>query len=102
MIMTIVVRVNDIFAVGDERCNQFGRDLNQMAPVKNLGELHSYSGCFYARDWEKELLKISQQTLAAQLLDKYGIEFGKSAPLSVGTRLAEVDKNEPPGKWSFR
>ena len=44
----IVVHVDGIFAVGEKtRCDQFGRYLNQMVPVKNLGELRWYSGCFY-------------------------------------------------------
>ena len=34
VVMTIVVHVDDIFAVGEKtRCDQFGRDLNQMVPV---------------------------------------------------------------------
>ena len=87
--MTIVVHVDDILVVGKkERCDRFGRDMNQMVPVKNLGELRWYSGCFYERDWEKGALKISQNTFAEQLADEYGIEFGKSVPLSVGTKLA--------------
>ena len=45
-----MVHVDDIFAVGERaRCDQFGRDLDQMVPVKNLGELRRYSGCFYER-----------------------------------------------------
>ena len=49
-----VVHVDDIFAVGEkERCDQFGRDLNQLVPVKNLGELRWYSGCFYERLGER-------------------------------------------------
>ena len=86
--MTIVVHVDGIFAVGEkDRCDQFGRDLDQMIPVKNLGELRWYSGCFYERDWEKGDLKISQQMFAEQLADDYGMEFGKSVPLPVGTNL---------------
>ena len=50
--MTIVVHVDDIFAIGKrEGCDLFGRDLNQLASVKNLGELSWYSGCFYERDF---------------------------------------------------
>ena len=37
------------------------------------------------------MLKISQQTYAEQFADEYGIEFGKSVPLPVGTKLAEFD-----------
>ena len=43
-------------------------------------------------------MKISQQTFAEKLADEYGIEFGKSVPVSVGTRLAEFDENEASGK----
>ena len=38
--MTVVVHVDDNFAVREkEQCDQFGRKLNQMVPVKALGEL---------------------------------------------------------------
>ena len=47
-------------------------------------------------------MKISQQTFAEQLADEYGIEFGKSIPLPVGTKLAKFDKDEAPGNWPFR
>ena len=48
LILVRVVHVDDIFAVGKkERCGQFGEDLNRMVPVKNVGELKWYSGCFY-------------------------------------------------------
>ena len=97
------MHVDDIFAVGEKaRCDQFGRDLDQMVPVKNLGELRWYSGCFYERDREKGHLNISQQSFAEQLGDEYGIEYGKSVPLPVGTALAEFDKNEASGDWPFR
>ena len=63
LILVRVVHVDDIFAVGKkERCDQFGEDLNRILPVKNLGELKWYSGCFYERDREAGRPKISQQT----------------------------------------
>ena len=38
--ITIVVHVGDIFAVVEKAsCDEFGRNLNRMVPVKNLGEL---------------------------------------------------------------
>ena len=50
--MHLVVHV-DTFAVGKkERCDQFGKDLGRLAPVKSLGELKWYSGCYYERDRE--------------------------------------------------
>ena len=37
VVMIIVVHVDDIFAVGGrEKCDQFGRDLNEMVSMKNL------------------------------------------------------------------
>ena len=61
--MTTVVHVYDIFAVWKKtRCGQLGKDLNQMVPVKNLGELRWYSRCFYENGREKGVLKIFQQT----------------------------------------
>lgn len=39
-VMTIVVHVNGIFTVGEKaRCGQFGRGLDRVVLVKNLGEL---------------------------------------------------------------
>ena len=49
--MHLVVHVDDMFAAGKkERCGQFGKDLGRLVPVKSLGELKRYSGCFYERD----------------------------------------------------
>ena len=59
-------------------------------------------GVFYEMDWEKGVSKISQETFAEHWADEYGIEFGKSVPLPVGTRLAEFDENEASGHWPFR
>ena len=62
-VMTTVVHVDDILAVWEKaRCDEHGRYLNKIVPVKNLGELSWYSGCFYERDWERKVLKIFQQT----------------------------------------
>ena len=45
-----VVHVDDTFAVGlKSRCDAFRDELNQMVPVKNLGELRWYGGCHYTR-----------------------------------------------------
>ena len=71
--MTIVVHVDDIFAAGEKaRCDQFGRDLDRMVPVKNLGELRWYSRCSNEGDWETGALKISEQAFAEQLAYEYG------------------------------
>ena len=74
--MGLVVRVDDIFAVGKkERCDQFGKDLGRLVPVKSLGELNWYSGCYYEIDREAGRLTISQQTYTEELGEKYGVEL---------------------------
>ena len=103
--LTILVHVDNIFAAGKKaRCDQFGRDLNQMVPIKDLQELRSCLGCVYERGWKKGTLNISQRPFAEQLASKRWIEYGKGAPLSVGMRLVNFDKstNETPGGWPFR
>ena len=73
----LVVHVDDILAVGKkERCGQFGRDLGRLVPVKSLGELKRYSGCFYERDREAGRMTISQQTYTEELGGKYGVDWG--------------------------
>ena len=59
--ITAVVQVDDIFTVGrKERCDRLCMDLNGMIPVKNLGELKWYGGCFYSRNRDRRTLTISQ------------------------------------------
>ena len=86
------VRVDDIFAVGKkERCDQFGEDLNRMVPVKNLGELKWYPGCFYERDREAGRLK----TCTEELGEKFDVKWGGSIPLPTTCNLCEFDVDEP-------
>ena len=59
-------------------------------------------GSFYESDWEKGTLKISQQKIAEQLAGEYGIEYGRSVPLSIGTKLADLETNGASGNWPFR
>lgn len=96
VVLILVVHVDDIFAVGKkERCDQFGEDLNKMVPVKNLGELQWYSGCFYERDREAGRLKISQQTYTEELGEKFGVQWGGSIPLATTCKLWEFEVDEP-------
>ena len=80
----------------------FARDVNQLVPVKNLGQLRWYSGCFYETDWEKGILTISQQTFAEQLANEYGAEYGRSVPMPVGTGLGPFDEDEAQRNWPLR
>ncbi|CAB1101428.1 unnamed protein product [Ectocarpus sp. CCAP 1310/34] len=87
VVLILVVHVADIFAVGErERCDKFGADLNKSVPVKNLGELKLYSGCFYERNKETE----------------YGVVGGKSVPMSSGVKLSDFDADEEATDFPFR
>ena len=89
--MHLVVHVDDIFAVGKkERCDQFGKDLGRLVPVKSLGELKWYSGCYYERDREEGRLTISQQTYTEELGEKYGVEWSNGIPIPTTWRLWDL------------
>ena len=105
VVLTLVVHVDDVFSVGKkERYEKFCRDLGKMVPVKDLGPLTWYSGCFYERDWESGRLTISQETYALELAAEYGIKWGKSVPLGVGVgvKLGEFDLCEEDVLEPFR
>lgn len=74
-----------------ERCEQFGEDLNQLVPVKSLGELKWYSGCYYERDRKKGRLTISWQTYTVKLGEKYGVAWEGSVPTNATWRLWGFD-----------
>ena len=47
------------------------------------------------------MLAISQQAFGEQLANEYGVEYGRSVSMPVGTKLGIFDKNEAPGGWPF-
>ena len=103
VVMHLVVHVDDIFAVGKkERCDQFGKDLGRLVPVKSLGELKWYSGCYYERDREAGRLTISQQTYTEELGEKYDVEWGNGIPIPTTWRLWDFDVDEPNVLFPFR
>lgn len=103
VVLILVVHVDDIFAVGTkERCDQFGKDLGEYVPVKSLGELQWYSGCYYERDREAGRLTISQETYTKELGERYGVEWGGGIPLPTTWRLWDFDVNEPSVEYPFR
>ena len=98
-----VVHVNDIFAVGlKSRCDAFRDELNQMVPVKNLGELRWNGGCHYTREREMGTLTISQKTFADELVKKVCVTSTQSVPLRVGVKLEELNEDEKAENWPFR
>ncbi|CAB1111969.1 unnamed protein product [Ectocarpus sp. CCAP 1310/34] len=71
-------------------------------PVKNLGELRWYSGCFYERNKETGRLTISQQTFTDELAAEYGVVGGRSVPMSSGVKLSDFDADEVATDFPFR
>ena len=79
--MLVVVHVDDIFSIGRKsRCDQFGRDFNQYVPITNLGELRLYAGCRFSRDFNSGTITISQQTVAENMVEKFGVTRTKETP----------------------
>ena len=86
--IVVVVRVDDIFAMGHKnRCDKVCDDLNQFVPINNMGELGWYAGRQFSRDWDARMLTISQQILAESTVAKFGVTRGKSIPAVVDLRL---------------
>ena len=98
-----VVHVDDIFAVGLlSRCDVFRDKLNQMIPVKNLGELRWNEGCHFTREREMDTLTISQKMFADELVKKFCVTSTQSVPLRVGVKLEDFDEGERVENWPFR
>ena len=57
-----------------------------MVPFKNLAELRWDPGCFHEKDWKKGVLKIFLEAFDEELGGEYGMEFGQSVTLPVGTK----------------
>ena len=102
MAVTAVVRVDDVFAVGQkERCDRLCVDLKRTIPFKNLGELKWYGGCRYSRDRKRGTLTISQQSFAEELAKKFRVTSVQSVSLRVGVKLEEFDEDEETESWPF-
>ena len=71
-------------------------------PVKSLGELKWYSGCYYERNREAGRLTISHQTYTEELRKKYGGEWGNAIPIPTTWRLWDFDVVEPNVLFPFR
>ena len=101
--MAVVVHVDDILAAGDrERCERFGRDLNEHFPVKFLGELEMYAGVRFTRDPVSGNLTLSQQAFAENLVRKFGVNRSKPTPMAVGVMLASFVGDEVIDVTPFR
>ena len=102
--MVVVGHVDDIFSVGRKnRCDQFGRDLNQYVSITNLGELRLYAGCHFSRDFDARTITISHQTVAETIVAKFGVTRNKETPMVVvGLRLDDFDPTEPDVDKPFR
>ena len=94
--MVVVAHVDDISCIARKsRCDQFGRDLNQYVSITNLGELQLYAGCRFSRDFDSGTITISQQTVAENIVEKFGVTRSEETPMVVGLRLDDFDPTEP-------
>ena len=98
VVTTTVVPVDGIFAAGEKAsCDQFGRGLDQMVPVKHPGVLRSYSGCFHEGLGEWGVNRF----LSTSSLRNWRMVTGY-VRLPAGMRFAEFAENGTSGHWPFR
>ena len=103
VVIVLLIHVDDILCLGHKvRCDQFARDLNAYVPISNLGELTLYAGCRFSRDRVSGTIKISQPTVAAKIVDKFGVTRNKETPMVVGLRLDDFDPDAPNVSEPFR
>ncbi|CAM9252057.1 unnamed protein product, partial [Discosporangium mesarthrocarpum] len=77
--LLVTVHVDDMIVVGTrEDCNSFSKALSFEFPTNNLGPLSLYTGCAFARDWERGQLLISQTVSIIQLCE--GFDVCSSSP----------------------
>ena len=85
MPIVAVVHVDDIFAFGlKSTYHRFCYELNDLVPVKNLGELGWFGDSRDSRDRKMGTLTISQKTFADELVGKFRIISEQSVPVRVG------------------
>ena len=73
-----------------------------MIPVKNLGELKWYGGCFYSRDRDRGTLTISQQSFAEEFVKKFCADSVQNVPIKVGVKLEDFNEDDETEDWPFR
>ena len=101
--MVVVVHVDDTFCIGRKsKCDQFGRDLNQYVPITNLGKLRLYAGCRFSHDFDSRTITISQQTVAENIVENFGVTRSKETLMVVGLRFDDSDPAEPDVDEPFR
>ena len=76
--------------------------LNQYVSITNLGELRLYAGCRLSRDFDSGAITISQQTVAENIVETFGVTRTKETPMVVGLRLDDFDLTEPDIDEPFR
>ena len=101
-VLTVITHAGIQSRYWKSRCDQFGRDLNHYVPITNLGELRLYAGCRFFRDFDSATITISQQTVAENIVEKFGVTRTKEIPMVVGLRLDDFDLTEPDVDEPFR
>lgn len=61
-----------------------------------------YAGCRFSPDYDPETIMISQQTVAANVVAKFGVTRNKETPVAVGLRFDDIDPTEPDAEEPFR
>ena len=97
------VHVDDMIVVAsNEDCLKLQKKLSKFFPVKHLGVLTWYMGCSFERNGLNGTLKITQETFASSLVEKFGISKESSIPASPSVELLPRGEDEPQTTEPYR
>ena len=100
--LMVGVHVDDIIVSGEQDlCDEFFSQLKQRFAVKNLGELKTYTGCAFERDWDMGDLEMNQTAFAKNMLKQYNISATSNISGGPGVDLGPRKDGEPGGNEEF-
>ena len=98
--LMIGVHVNDLTVSGEQGMYyELFDHLEQCFPVKSLRELNMYrcTGCSFERDWDNEILEMSQTRFAENMVEQYKICTTWNIPRNPVVYLGQRKDGEPGG-----
>ncbi|CAM9651462.1 unnamed protein product, partial [Discosporangium mesarthrocarpum] len=99
--LLVAVHVDDMVVVGTrEDCDSLSKALSFELQTNNLGPLSLYTGCVFARDWERGQLLISQTAFINQLCER--IDVCSSSPTLAAPNAKLLPRQEGEGAGNGR
>ncbi|CAM9844055.1 unnamed protein product [Discosporangium mesarthrocarpum] len=98
----VTVHFDDMIIVGTrEDCDALSKAHSFEFPTNNLGPLSLYTGCVFARDWERGQLLISQTAFINQLCKRFDVCSSSPTPAAPNAKLLSGQEGEGAGNRRF-